>query len=331
MNIVITGGAGYIGSVTTSHLLAAGHDVTVYDKLVYGGESLLAFRHHPRFQLTAGDVRDRSALRTAFSGADVVIHLAAIVGEPACDLAPDDAESINYGGVQIALETAAEAGVGRFLLVSTCSNYGTSSPEVLVDEAAPLRPVGLYAETKVRAEQLALAGVPGLPISVLRFGTICGLSPRMRFDLLISEMGRSVALGESIDIYTPEAWRPFLHIADAARALEHFTEAPLEAIDGRVFNVVGENRQKLELVEIVRRHVPEASIRIVERAPDLRDYRVDGSRVQRELEFHTRSTVDDAFVETLEAVGDRLFRNPSWNGHSAIPEGREAWAVARKR
>ena len=312
MKVVITGGAGYIGAVVSAHLLAGGAEVTVLDKLVYAGEALLPFFGNPCFQFVAGDVRDPGVLRKALAGASAVVHLAAVVGEPACSVDPEAAWSINYDGTRQVLAAAKECGVGRFVFVSTCSNYGVSAPESLADETFALKPLSRYAESKVQAERLVLED-RDLPCGfVLRFGTICGLAPRMRFDLLVSDMARAAALGEPIRIFAPDAWRPFLHVRDAARAIAHCLSQPCEKLHGKVFNVVGENYQKRGLVQLVWKHYPETSVEIAEKEPDLRDYRVSGELIRRELGFAPQFTVEDAFLETAAAVTSGLFRDPKW-------------------
>ena len=164
-----------------------------------------------------------------------------------------------------------------------------------------------------------LTMVPPPASTILRFGTICGLSARMRFDLLVSEMAKKCARGEKIDIFSPDAWRPFLHIADAGRVIDCVLKSSTNETAQRVFNVVGENYQKRGLLELARRHFPAVEIAVTDKNPDLRDYRVDGSRIARELGFTPLYTVEDAFCETATAVSNGLFRDPDWPGHSAIP------------
>jgi nucleoside-diphosphate-sugar epimerase len=319
VHLLITGGAGYVGSAVAAHLLAHAETITVYDRLLYGGESLLPLRQHPQFSLVVGDVRDTPRLTAAARGCDALVHLAAIVGEPACSV--DDAAtwSINTDGTTSALAAAAAAGVGRFLFVSTCSNYGVGDPDVIATENAPLKPLSRYAEAKVASELATLQRSGPMTTTVLRFGTICGLSARMRFDLLVSEMARSAVLGETISLYTPDAWRPFLHVDDAARAVACWATAPATLIDGRVFNVVGENYQKRGLANLVQKHFPETRIEITDRAPDARDYRVSGALVDEVLGFKTLKSVEDALLETARAVADGVFRNVADPAHSALP------------
>jgi len=319
MKVLVTGGAGYIGAMTCARLLDAGMDVTVFDKLVYGGEALLGLRGHRGFRLAAGDIRDEAAFTRALDGASAVVHLAAIVGEPACASDPDAAWSINFDGTRLAIAAAANHRVERFLLVSTCSNYGVSAPDVLADETTPVKPLSRYAESKVEAERLALEGTHGIGACVLRFGTICGLSPRMRFDLLVNEMARSAALREPIEIFAPGAWRPFLHVRDAADAIAFCLSAPAGGVHGKMFNIVGENCQKQGLIDLTLKHYPSTRIAITPRQPDLRDYRVSGERIRRELGFSPRYSVEDAFLETADAVASGVFRDPKWFGHAASP------------
>lgn len=316
-SVIVTGGAGYVGSVVTSHLLLAGFSVIVVDSLAGGGEALLGFAGHPRFELVVGDVRDAAFVRTVAPRAHAIVHLAAVVGEPACSVDTDAARAINLGGAHAALEAADAAGLARFIYVSTCSNYGVSSPESLADEDAPLRPLGVYAQSKVEAEKAVLARTGGVPSLVLRFGTICGLSAHMRFDLLVNEMARAAVLGDSISVFAPDAWRPYLHIRDAARAIEWALRTP--SLPGKVFNVVGDNYQKKGLVELVRRYFPSAQIELTERVADARDYRVSGERIQRDGGFMTKHTVEDAFVEIAAAVRAGAFRDPRGAGHAAAP------------
>src|SRR5229473_1046776 len=147
--VVVTGGAGYVGSVVTAHLLMAGYRVVVVDRLAAGGESLLGFASHPAFRLLNADVRDARVRQDALQGADAVVHLAAVVGESACALDEAEAYSVNRDGTRSIVSAAEERGVARVILVSTCSNYGVSDSEALADEDSPLNPLGIYARSKV--------------------------------------------------------------------------------------------------------------------------------------------------------------------------------------
>lgn len=319
MQILVTGGAGYVGSRAVAHLLAQGHHVRVFERMLYGGEPLVALGGFPGLSLTVGDVRDPAALRSAMAGVDAVVHLAGIVGEDACNASPDFSWSINHGAIPGLLRSVEDAGVARLLLISTCSNYGVAQPNMTVDEDAPLNPLSAYSRAKVIAEQAVLAANRLGCVTVLRFGTICGVSARMRFDLLVNEMARDAELGRAIEIYAPTAWRPFLHIDDAATAMAHVLAAEPAMVNRQVFNVVGENQQKTGLLEIARSRYPDLRASVVDRRPDLRDYRVSGERFVRVLGFRPSRSVADAFSEVAAAVRDGRFRDPDWKGHSAVP------------
>lgn len=323
MRVLVTGGAGYIGVMVASHLIQEGFEVTVFDKCLFGAAPLLAFFGNPKFRLVRGDIRSSSTLRSAMKGVDAVVHLASVVGEPACAVDPEASKDINFRGTEITLSLARECGVERFIFLSTCSNYGVSLSNTLTDEDSPLRPLSIYAESKVVSEQAVLANETSLAGIVLRFGTICGLSPRMRFDLLISDMARAAAFNKPIQVFAPNAWRPFLHVKDAARAIEQCLKAPISQVKNKVFNVVGENYQKAGLVELVRKHFSETKIEIVDKAPDIRDYRVSAERIKRELGFTPMHTIEEAFLETADAVKKGVFLDPFWSGYSAIPDAAE--------
>ena len=319
MEILVTGGAGYVGSRVVAHLLSQGHRVRVLDRLLYGAEAMLPLTAMPSFELQIGDVRDRDSMLRAIRGMEAVIHLAGIVGEAACNVDTQFSWSINHGAVANILEAASEAGISRLIFVSTCSNYGVAEPNAAVDEDAPLNPISDYARAKVLAEGEVLRA-NGIPtVTVLRLGTICGLSGRMRFDLLVNEMAREAVLGRPIDIFAPEAWRPFLHIDDGAAVMGHVLQSDPALVTRRVFNVVGENHQKTSLLNIARGVLPDLQASIVKRKPDLRDYRVSGDRIVNTLGFRPSRTVADAFREVAAAVKNGYFRDPDWAGHSAVP------------
>jgi nucleoside-diphosphate-sugar epimerase len=177
----------------------------------------------------------------------------------------------------------------------------------------------LYAKTKVAAEEYILNSDHNVATTILRLGTICGLSPRMRFDLLISDLAIRAVQNQKIEIYKPEAWRPFVHVKDAANAIGLVLESPEGIVDRKIFNVVKENIKKRFLGEIVEKHFPNSTIEYTSDNPDDRDYRVCGKRLTRELGYSCQVSVEEAFLETASAVQKKLFRDPNWAGHSAIP------------
>src|SRR5581483_3790322 len=189
MQVLITGGAGYVGSTLVSLLLSNGHSVRVADVLLHGGRPLLGNWAHPRFEFMRGDIRDKNFLRESVEGMEAVVHLAAIVGDPACARQPDLARETNEEASFSLLDEYKRAHVKRLVFASTCSNYGKmTDPNAFVDEASELRPVSLYAETKVAFEKALLdpARTSGLCTTALRCATVYGVAPRMRFDLTVN-------------------------------------------------------------------------------------------------------------------------------------------------
>jgi nucleoside-diphosphate-sugar epimerase len=253
---LVTGGAGYVGSIVVDELLARGQRVRVVDSLLHGSvPSLMLAWGHEGFEFHRGDVRDRSFMASALEDVENVVHLAAIVGDPACARQPELAKEVNEGATTALLADAKSAGVDRFVFASTCSNYGKLSGDEYATEEFDLAPVSLYAETKVAAELEVLGAANGaLAPTCVRLATVFGTSPRMRFDLTVNEFTREVALDQDLVVYGEQFWRPYVHVRDAARAIVTVLGAPREAVSGEVFNVgdTDENYRKLDLVELLK-------------------------------------------------------------------------------
>jgi len=314
MRILITGGAGYIGSTLTSLLLAAGHQVRVLDSLAYGGQSLLGVWAHPCFEFVRGDIRDTETMRKGLADCDAVVHLAAVVGDPACSRDPDLARSINLDASLALIAESRRAGVERFVFASTCSNYGKmKDPGQYVDEESELSPVSLYAETKVAVEKHLLQSERGghwCP-TPLRFATIYGVSPRMRFDLTVNEFTMEMLTKKHLKVYGEQFWRPYVHARDAARAINLVLNSDPEKVGGRVFNVgaTDQNFQKQQLVEMIRPYVLDAEVEFVFKAEDPRDYRVSFSRITDELGFTITRTVAEGIAEIAHLVREKVVDN----------------------
>jgi nucleoside-diphosphate-sugar epimerase len=312
--VLVTGGAGYIGSVLVDELLARGHRVRVFDTLLHGSvSSLLLLWGHEEFEFVRGDVRDRASCAGAVDGVDAVVHLAAIVGDPACARKPALARKVNLEATRTLLAEAKAAGVARFLFASTCSNYGRMNGASYATEEFELRPISLYAETKVAAEADVLkACEESFATCCLRFATVYGTSPRMRFDLTVNEFTRDLLLSGDLVVYGEQFWRPYIHVRDAARATAAALEAPTEAIVGQVFNVgdTRENYRKLDIVELLRQRIPAGEIQFVHKAEDPRDYRVSFEKIKRELGFEARATVPDGIDEIIALLRSGLLDDP---------------------
>lgn len=333
---LVTGGAGYIGSVLVRQLLAAGHRVRVVDVFRQGGESLLGVLDDDAFELVRADVRDAGAMRAALDGCTAVVHLAAIVGDPACKREPELARATNDVASKQLFELAEEAGVERFVFASTCSNYGRmEDPSTYVTESSPLRPVSLYAETKVEVERFLLGSDRDrtcAPTS-LRFSTVYGLSPRPRFDLTVNEFTRELVLGKELVVFGEQFWRPYCHVRDLARSVVTVLQADRDKVAFQVFNVgdTDENYQKATLVEFLRRELPDARVRYVDVDDDPRDYRVAFGRIHEVLGFEITRTVHDGILEIKKALQDGLFLDPYDARYSNIPKAPPAAAVGREK
>ncbi|HVY12645.1 MAG TPA: SDR family oxidoreductase [Alphaproteobacteria bacterium] len=317
MKILVTGGCGYVGSQVTAHLLAEGHTVRVFDGLLYGAEPLLPFASHPKFELVVGDVRKADQLKAAMDGMEACVHFAAMVSEQACKAEPAYSWAVNHDAVKT-ISDLANGRLKKLIFISTCSNYGVSAPGVEADEDAPLNPLSDYARAKVAAEKFLLEHSTVPAFTTLRFSTICGLSGRMRFDLLVNEIAREAVMGRPVQIYAPQAWRPYLHAYDAARAVATVLGAAPEQVHKKTFNIVSENLRKIDLLDIAKKHVPNVKHTIVEKAPDLRDYQVSGARFEKAFNFKCTRTIEAAFVEVADAVKNGLFRDPDEVRHTAL-------------
>jgi nucleoside-diphosphate-sugar epimerase len=314
MKILVTGGAGYVGSTLVPLLLASGHQVRALDNLAFGGEPLLGVWSNPGFEFLRGDIRDPATLRSAISGSDAVVHLAAVVGDPACSRQPDLARATNLEASLTLIEESQRAGIQRFIFASTCSNYGKmKDTDKYVDEESLLSPVSLYAETKVAVEKALLQSGrrDGWCPTPLRFSTVYGVSPRMRFDLTVNEFTLEMMTTKRLKVFGEQFWRPYIHVRDAARAILGVLQSPGAKVAHRVFNVgdTTQNFQKQQLVDLIRKHVPDAVIEYVRKTEDPRDYRVSFARIQSELGFHITLTVPDGIAETVRLIQFGILRN----------------------
>ncbi len=313
MRVLVVGGAGYVGAPLVYRLWREGHEVTVLDLLLFGGEALLPLEGAPRYRFVYGDLRDEALVDEVVPGHDAVVLLAAIVGEPASNADPEATRSTNLDGSRLVLDAARRHGVERFVFVSTCSNYGISDADGPVAETAPLMPISPYSETKVAAEEFVLAAADeGFHPTVLRLATAFGISPRMRFDLLVSDFTLAAVREGKIVIYGEQFWRPFVHVRDIAAAIDLVLASPPSRVSGEVFNVGREdnNLQKQTLGELVRRLVPGTVLEFVERREDPRSYRVSFEKIERVLGYRAAWTVEDGIRELVPALRSGVFPNP---------------------
>ena len=316
MKILLTGGAGYVGSVAARDLLKHGHEVRVVDSLLYGGRSLLGLYAEEKFDFRYGDIRSASFVRQALEGMDAVVHLAALVGDPACSRRHQTALEVNQEASIQLLEFSRQMGIRRFIFASTCSNYGrmSDSSEYLTEESE-LKPVSFYAQTKVAVEKEALQGSAHheMCATVLRFATVFGLSPRMRFDLTVNEFTMELFTKRKVTIYGEQFWRPYVHVRDAANAVRLALDAPTGKVHRQAFNVgdTKQNYQKGQLVELIRSLLGNhAQIERVTQSEDPRDYRVSFDKIHRELGFAISRPVEAGVREIVEVLSHGIVTDP---------------------
>lgn len=320
-HVLITGGAGYIGSLLVGELLRAGYFITVLDDLLFGGDSLSAYHSHPEFRFIKSNVIEPRALRNAVKGEwpipEAIVHLAAIVGFPACQaVGRQVAWRYNVEATQGVFEQAGDLGVKRFVFASTYSNYGLSDDGQPVTEESPLNPQSLYAETKVSAERYLLGQAEEMiaPL-IFRFATLFGLSPRMRFDLIVNQFVLEAYTKRELLIYQRGYSRSFVHVLDIVRGIHLGLEAPVEKIRGQVYNMGTEkgNFSKDEVVSMVLKRLPETNVHYKDLTfgGDMRDITVSFTKIQKELGFEAKLSVDDGVREVLNALRSGLIRNPN--------------------
>jgi nucleoside-diphosphate-sugar epimerase len=319
-HVLVTGGAGYIGSLLTGELLRLGAKVTAVDELLFGGESLLGYAAHPNFHFVKGNVWEprtvRNAVREDWPKPEAVIHLAAIVGFPACQaVGRQVAWRYNVEATEQVYEQAAALGVKRMLLASTYSNYGLSPDGLPVSEESVLTPQSLYAETKIAAERFLLAQKEETcaPL-VFRLATLYGVSPRTRFDLIINQFVLDAYTKRELLIYQRGYSRSFVHIRDVVRAFILGLSVEEEKVRGQIYNVGSEsgNYTKDEIVQIVLRRLPETVVQYKDMTfgGDMRDITVSFEKIRSALGFETRFTAEDGVREVLHAIRTGLISNP---------------------
>ena len=321
--IAVTGGAGYIGAPLCSGLASVGHTVRALDIVLHGQDDIVASLEAARVEVIRGDVRDADARERALTGADAVVHLAAIVGDPACARDPQLSQEVNVEGSRRVAADAERLGVERLVFASTCSNYGRmADPNTPIDEQGLLAPVSLYAEQKVEIERSLLEGSYGsLNPTCMRFATVYGVAPRMRFDLTVNEFTRDLWADRTLEVFGEQFWRPYVHVRDAGRAVATALDAPISTVSGEVFNVgrSGENYRKLDLVEQIRKLTDRGEVTYVHRNEDPRDYKVSFDKVREVLGFETEMTVPDGIAELLGALEENRFGDPFDGRYRNIP------------
>lgn len=327
--VLVVGGAGYVGSILTRRLLEDGWNVRVLDALFYGRRSLAGLEADPAFELVVADTRDDAALVDALHDVDAVVHLAELVGDPACAVDPRVTEEINFDATWRIADLAKQLGVTRFVYPSSCSVYGAT--EATVDETSGLNPISLYAETKIRAEEAIRSLADGRfePV-ILRLATVFGLSPRPRFDLVVNLLAARAVTDGEVTVFGGTQWRPFVHVSDAASAMRLCLTAPSPLVAGQTFNVGSDslNRTIGQIAELVLAMTPDARLRSVP-DDDARNYRVSFARIADELGFRASVDLEHGVREIQAAIRDGRVTDYQAAWHSNLRTMREAPAAFR--
>lgn len=326
-NVLLVGGAGYLGSVLSRKLLDAGYKVRVLDNLTYGDTGIKDLFQNKNFEFLKGDARDISAIIEAMKEMDAVVHLAAIVGDPASALDPKETIKTNYLATKAVAEACKFNQINKFLFASTCSVYGASkNPGDRLKEDSELNPVSLYAETKLESEKgiLSLADDNFCP-TIFRFATLYGVSPRMRFDLVVNILTAKAFMEGKINIFGGGQWRPNLDVSDAAEACFKWVGSPIAKSGNQIFNVGGNNLncKILAIGETVKNIIPRAEIIIQKDQDDQRDYNVSFDKIARVLDFKPQKTIQQGVLEMkalLESKKVKDFNDAQYSNYRFLSQ-----------
>lgn len=316
--VLLVGGAGYVGTVLAHRLLEEKFQVRVLDVLIYEhASSLTSFWGNPNFEFVSGDMADPKIREVAARGVTDIVLLGGLVGDPITKKYPEASNLINSLAVTDWIRGAQGLAIEKFILVSTCSNYGLIPDDVLADEKYPLHPLSLYAKAKVAAELALLERAPayqGAPC-VLRFATAFGCSPRMRFDLTLSEFTRTLFLRNSLLVYDPDTWRPYCHVQDLSQAILRVLNAKDALVRNEVFNVGSSenNATKRQIVEVIEKNLGPQKVEYKSQGSDPRNYKVDFQKIESILGFRAQHSIAMGVKELLAGLELGLYKDAEQN------------------
>jgi len=308
--ILVVGGAGYVGSALVSRLLKdTDWNVKVFDNLMYGGDSLFHFFNFEKFSFIKGDLRTFE-LPKILNDVNYVVNLAALVGEPICKKYPQDAHEINFEANINLAKICEQKNIDRYLMMSTCSNYGLRKNHEMLKENDELQPISLYSETKVNSENILLNELSNLPVIVLRASTAYGMAARIRFDLLLHQFILEAWEKKQVNVFGANSWRPMVHVDDIARAIVLTLTKNSNLKQKDVFNV-GSNDQNFQKITLAKMVADRFDVKIseVESKVDPRDYKVSFDKISSELNYNTLHKPVDAIEQIATSLESGLITN----------------------
>jgi nucleoside-diphosphate-sugar epimerase len=308
--ILITGGAGYIGSVLTRKLLTLGYPVTVIDTFMFTDMGLKDLRHHPHLNIVKADIRDSRSLRESLAGAEFVIHLAAIANDPSSELDLQLTREVNLESYPVLLDQAVKAGVRRFVNISSIAVYGINFTGHLTEEDS-INPLTEYAACKAKSEEVVKQYNGQLTTVSLRCGTVCGWSPRMRFDLSANTLTAYAIVNGKLSVWGGDQTRPQIHIQDVTDFIAGLLTVSDEKIAGQVFNAAGYNLTVRETAAIIKEEMHGAlELTSAPARSDERSYHVSSEKIVRQLGFNMKKTVRDGVADIIRAHDQGLWKDP---------------------
>ena len=313
-NVLLIGGAGYVGSAITSEFLKKGYKVTVLDNFVYDNQfTVTPYIGDSNYKIVNGDMGDSKVLDIVSKNITDVIILSGLVGDPITKKYPLESEQINDISIKKCIDYFNGKGIGKLIFISTCSNYGLIKDNELADENFELTPLSLYAKAKVSNEKYLISKKNTVDYTgvVLRFSTAFGLSPRMRFDLSISEFVKDMYDGNELEVYDEHTWRPYCHVRDFARLLDIVIKSDKAKVSFEVFNAGGDtnNSTKKMLIDEILTHLPNAKVSYSANGSDPRNYKVSFKKVKETLGFEPEYSVKDGVKELIQALDLGLYND----------------------